>query len=31
MQSDWAFDLLLATSPMRRLASEIYFHQRGNA
>jgi flavin-dependent dehydrogenase len=29
MQSDWAFDLLLATSPMRRLASEIYFHQRG--
>jgi flavin-dependent dehydrogenase len=28
MQSDWAFDLLLATSPMRRLASEIYFHQR---
>jgi flavin-dependent dehydrogenase len=31
MQSDWAFDLLLATSPMRRLASEIYFHQRGTA
>jgi flavin-dependent dehydrogenase len=31
MQSDWAFDLLLATSPMRRLASEIYFHQRGSA
>ncbi len=28
MQSDWAFDLLLATSPMRRLASEIYFHRR---
>jgi flavin-dependent dehydrogenase len=31
MQSDWAFDLLLATSAMRRLASEIYFHRRGVA
>jgi digeranylgeranylglycerophospholipid reductase len=30
MQSDWAFDLLLATSPMRRLASDIYFHQRAS-
>ncbi len=28
-QSDWAFDLLLASQPMRRIASQIFFHRRG--
>jgi digeranylgeranylglycerophospholipid reductase len=28
-QSDWMFNQLLATPPMRRIASQIYFHQRG--
>lgn len=28
-QNDWAFDLLLASAPMRRLASQVYFHRRG--
>ena len=30
-QSDWAFDLMLSSGPMRRIASQIYFHQRGIA
>jgi hypothetical protein len=29
LQSDWAFDLLLGSAPLRRVASEIYFHRRG--
>jgi digeranylgeranylglycerophospholipid reductase len=29
LQSDWMFNQLLATRPMRRIASQIYFHQRG--
>ena len=29
LQSDWAFDLLLSSAPMRRIASQTYFHQRG--
>jgi flavin-dependent dehydrogenase len=28
-QRDWVFDLLLGSSAMRRLASEVYFHNRG--
>jgi flavin-dependent dehydrogenase len=28
-QADWMFNLLLSTAPMRRIASQIYFHQRG--
>jgi len=28
-QSDLAFNLLLATRPMRRAASLVYFHRRG--
>lgn len=28
-QSDWAFDLLLATKPMRAAASLVYFHHKG--
>lgn len=28
-QSDWAFDLMLSSVPMRRIASQIWFHQRG--
>lgn len=28
-QSDWAFNLLLATAPMRMAASQVYFHRRG--
>lgn len=28
-QSDRAFDLLLSTAPLRQVASQIYFHQRG--
>jgi hypothetical protein len=28
-QSDWAFDLLLGSAPMRRIASRICFHRRG--
>lgn len=29
LQNDWAFDLLLGSAPLRRVASEIYFHRRG--
>jgi digeranylgeranylglycerophospholipid reductase len=29
LQSDWMFNQLLATRQMRRIASQIYFHQRG--
>jgi digeranylgeranylglycerophospholipid reductase len=28
-QTDWAFNLLLATKPMREAASMVYFHRRG--
>lgn len=28
-QTDWMFNRLLSTGPMRRIASQIYFHQRG--
>lgn len=28
-QTDWAFNLLLATKPMREAASLVYFHRRG--
>lgn len=28
-QSDWMFNLLLASSPMRMAASQVYFHRRG--
>jgi digeranylgeranylglycerophospholipid reductase len=28
-QSDWAFNLLLATRPMRRAAELVYFHRKG--
>jgi flavin-dependent dehydrogenase len=28
-QSDWAFNLLLATKPMRRAAELVYFHRKG--
>ena len=28
-QTDWAFNLLLATKPMREAASLVYFHKRG--
>jgi flavin-dependent dehydrogenase len=31
LQSDWAFNLALSSAPMRRIASQIYFHQRGIA
>jgi flavin-dependent dehydrogenase len=27
-QSDWAFDLLISSAPMRRMAGLVYFHQR---
>ncbi len=27
-QNDWVFDLLLASAPVRRLASQVYFHRR---
>jgi digeranylgeranylglycerophospholipid reductase len=30
-QSDWMFNQLLSSGPMRRFASQIYFHQRGTA
>lgn len=30
-QSDWVFNCLLSTGPMRRIASQLYFHQRGAA
>jgi flavin-dependent dehydrogenase len=28
-QNDWAFDALLSSSPVQRLAGQVYFHQRG--
>ena len=28
-QTDWAFNLLLATRPVRQAASLVYFHRRG--
>lgn len=28
-QSDWLFNLLLASAPMRMAASQVYFHRRG--
>ena len=28
-QNDWAFDLLLGSAPLRRIASQICFHRRG--
>lgn len=28
-QSDWFFNLMLATAPMRMAASHVYFHRRG--
>lgn len=28
-QSDWLFNLLLATPPMRRAAELVYFHRKG--
>jgi hypothetical protein len=28
-QTDWAFNLLLATQPVRAAASLVYFHRRG--
>jgi flavin-dependent dehydrogenase len=28
-QADWIFNLMLSTAPLRRIASQIYFHQRG--
>jgi flavin-dependent dehydrogenase len=28
-QSDWFFNLMLATRPMRMAASQVYFHRRG--
>jgi digeranylgeranylglycerophospholipid reductase len=31
LQADWMFNLLLATRPMRRIASQLYFHRRGIA
>jgi digeranylgeranylglycerophospholipid reductase len=30
-QNDWAFDLLLGSAPVRRIASQLYFHRRGIA
>lgn len=29
LQTDWAFNLLLATRPVREAASVVYFHRRG--
>jgi flavin-dependent dehydrogenase len=29
-QNDWAFDALLSSFPVQRLASQVYFHQRGS-
>lgn len=31
LQNDWAFNVLLGTAPMRRLATEVYFHRKGSA
>jgi hypothetical protein len=31
LQTDWMFNLMLSTRAMRRVASEIYFHQRNAA
>ena len=28
-QSDWLFNMMLASRPMRRAASQVYFHRRG--
>ncbi|NML48118.1 NAD(P)/FAD-dependent oxidoreductase [Ramlibacter sp. G-1-2-2] len=31
LQNDWAFNVLLGTAPMRKLAEEVYFHRKAHA